>query len=484
MRDTFKSRGSLEVGGRTYTIHRLSALQAKFPALAKLPFSLRILLENLLRTEDGEAVTAGDVEAVARWDPKAKPSKEIQFTPSRVLLQDFTGVPCVVDLAAMRDAMKARGGDARKINPLQPVELVIDHSVQVDQFGGPLAFQKNAEIEFERNRERYAFLRWGANAFRNFKAVPPDTGIVHKVNLEFLARVVMDEPAQPNGATKSERSGQTLAHPATVGPTDSHTTMITVLGVLGWGVGGIEAEAAMLGQPVSMLIPEVVGVRLSGRLREGATATDLVLRVTEMLRKHGVVGKFVEFVGPGLKDLPLADRATIANMAPEYGATCGLFPVDASTLEYLRLSGRPPERVALVEAYMKEQGLFHTERTAEPTYSQLLELDLATVEPCLAGPKRPQDRVRLQDVKQGFEDALESLDGAAGARRTRRRSRWTASGAAAPARWRAEPTPAQHRRRGVRARSARSDRDITTARTLNPSGDDGAGLWRKACGKA
>jgi aconitate hydratase len=399
MRDTFKSRGTLEVGGRKYTIHRLSALSAKFPQIAKLPFSLRILLENLLRTEDGEAVTAGDVEAIARWDPKAKPSKEIQFTPSRVLLQDFTGVPCVVDLAAMRDAMKARGGDPKKINPLQPVELVIDHSVQVDQFGGPLAMQKNAEIEFERNRERYAFLRWGASAFANFKAVPPDTGIVHQVNLEFLARVVMDAPA----------AGETLAYPDTVVGTDSHTTMINGLGVLGWGVGGIEAEAAMLGQPVSMLIPEVVGVRLSGKLREGATATDLVLRVTEMLRKHGVVGKFVEFTGPGLKDLPLADRATIANMAPEYGATCGLFPVDASTLEYLRLSGRPKERVALVEAYMKEQGLFHTEKTPDASYSQLLELDLATIDPCLAGPKRPQDRVRLQDVKSGFEDALESL---------------------------------------------------------------------------
>jgi aconitate hydratase len=405
MQDTFKSRGTLTVDGRTYTIFRLSALQAKFPAIAKLPFSLRILLENLLRTEDGEAVGAGDIEAVARWDAKAKPSKEIQFTPARVLLQDFTGVPCVVDLAAMRDAMKKKGGDPKRINPLQPVELVIDHSVQVDHFGGPLAFGQNAEIEFGRNQERYAFLRWGAAAFQNFKAVPPDTGIVHQVNLEFLARVVMDATA----------GGATLAYPDTVVGTDSHTTMINGLGVLGWGVGGIEAEAAMLGQPVSMLIPQVVGVRLTGKLPGGATATDLVLRVTEMLRKHGVVGKFVEFTGPGLQDLPLADRATIANMAPEYGATCGLFPIDELTLQYLRLSGRSKERVALVEAYMKEQGLFHTSTSPEAVYSELLTLDISTVEPSLAGPKRPQDRVRLQDVKHGFEAALESLSGKTGA---------------------------------------------------------------------
>jgi aconitate hydratase len=412
MQDTFKSLGVLTVDGKKYTIFRLSALQSKFPAVAKLPYSLRILLENLLRTEDGEAVTSADIEALARWDPKAKPSKEIQFTPSRVLLQDFTGVPCVVDLAAMRDAMKKKGGDPKRINPLQPVELVIDHSVQVDHFGGALAFQKNAEVEFARNQERYAFLRWGASAFQNFKAVPPDTGIVHQVNLEYLARVVMDAPASNGtGATAGKSDAATLAYPDTVVGTDSHTTMINGLGVLGWGVGGIEAEAAMLGQPVSMLIPEVVGVRLSGKLPQGATATDLVLRVTEMLRKHGVVGKFVEFTGPGLKELPLADRATIANMAPEYGATCGMFPVDESTLAYLRLSGRSKERVALVEAYMKEQGLFHTDKSAEPVYSELLTLDLATIEPSLAGPKRPQDRVRLQDVKRGFDDALESLTG-------------------------------------------------------------------------
>ena len=400
MNDTFHSRGTLQVGGRGYSIARLPVLQKKHPRIAKLPWSLRILLENLLRNEDGEAVTAADVEALATWDPKAKPSREIQFTPARVLLQDFTGVPAVVDLAAMRDAMRRQGGDPRRINPLQPAELVIDHSVQVDAFGYAGAFARNAELEFERNRERYGFLRWGQKAFANFEVVPPDTGIVHQVNLEYLARVVMELPG-PDGAT--------WAYPDTVVGTDSHTTMVNGLGVLGWGVGGIEAEAAMLGQPVSMLIPQVVGVRLSGRLREGATATDLVLRVTEMLRKHGVVGKFVEFTGPGLADLPLADRATIANMAPEYGATCGIFPVDAATIEYLRLSGRPAERVALVEAYMKEQGLFHTRSAPEPEYSDLLALDLGTVEPSLAGPKRPQDRVALGSVPASFEGALDSL---------------------------------------------------------------------------
>ncbi len=400
MKDTFQSRSTLTVGGKQYSIARIPALAKRFPGIARLPFSIRILLENLLRTEDGETVTAADIESVATWNPKAKPSKEIQFTPARVLLQDFTGVPAVVDLAAMRDAMRRMGGDPKKINPLQPAELVIDHSVQVDHFGDAHAFGRNAEIEFDRNRERYAFLRWGATAFRNFKVVPPDTGIVHQVNLEYLARVVMEST-----------SGELWAYPDTVVGTDSHTTMINGLGVLGWGVGGIEAEASMLGQPVSMLIPEVVGVRLSGRIPEGATATDLVLRVTEMLRKHGVVGKFVEFTGPGLAELPLADRATIANMAPEYGATCGIFPVDASTLEYLRLSGRSPERVALVSAYMKEQGMFHTSASPEAEYSELLTLDLATIEPSLAGPKRPQDRVRLSDMKRGFEEALESLGG-------------------------------------------------------------------------
>jgi aconitate hydratase len=400
MKDSFQTRGTLSVGGKSYSIARLAVLTKRFPGIAKLPFSLRILLENLLRTEDGVAVSAADIEALAKWDPKAVPAKEIQFTPARTLLQDFTGVPCVVDLAAMRDAMKQRGGNPKKINPLTPVELVIDHSVQVDYFGTKDALQKNADIEFVRNRERYAFLRWGATAFEGFKAVPPDTGIVHQVNLEFLARVVMHTELG---------GGELWAYPDTVVGTDSHTTMVNGLGVLGWGVGGIEAEAAMLGQPVSMLIPQVVGVRLVGKLPKGATATDLVLRVTEMLRKHGVVGKFVEFTGPGLSDLPLADRATIANMAPEYGATCGLFPVDAATIAYLRMSGRSNERIALVEAYMREQGLFHDAQTPEASYTDVLTLDLATIEPSLAGPKRPQDRVRLADVKAGFERELPSL---------------------------------------------------------------------------
>ncbi|MBK7875260.1 MAG: aconitate hydratase AcnA [Planctomycetes bacterium] len=400
MHDTFQTRGKLNVGNQTYSIYRLSKLYERFPEAKRLPFSHKILLENLLRTENGEAVTASDIEALAKWNPKAEPSKEIQFTPARTVLQDFTGVPCVVDLAAMRDAMKLRGGDPKKINPLSPVELVIDHSVQVDFAGTKFAFEQNADLEFERNGERYAFLRWGQTAFDNFKAVPPDTGIVHQVNLEFLARVVMNA---------KDAKGEELAYPDTVVGTDSHTTMINGVGVLGWGVGGIEAEAAMLGQPVSMLIPQVVGVKLEGRLPEGATATDLVLRVTEMLRKHGVVGKFVEFTGPGLADLPLADRATIANMAPEYGATCGLFPVDQLTLDYLKLSGRPPERIALVEAYMKEQGLWFDAKAPMANYTDLLTLDISTIEPALAGPKRPQDRVRLVDVKAGFEAQLESL---------------------------------------------------------------------------
>ncbi len=402
MQDSFQTRTTLVSSGRTYQIASLPALTKRLPRVAKLPFSLRILLENLLRTEDGVAVTKTDIEALAAWDPKATPTKEIQFTPARTLLQDFTGVPCVVDLAAMRDAMKKRGGDARKINPLSPVELVIDHSVQVDYSGRPDAVELNAEIEFERNQERYAFLRWGSTAFQNFKAVPPDTGIVHQVNLEFLARVVM---------AGNDSTGAEWAYPDTVVGTDSHTTMVNGLGVLGWGVGGIEAEAAMLGQPVSMLIPQVVGVKLTGRLPEGATATDLVLRVTEMLRKHGVVGKFVEFCGPGLTDLPLADRATIANMAPEYGATCGIFPVDASTITYLRLSGRSDAQIALVEAYAKAQGMWHDASTPVADYSDLLSLDLATIEPSLAGPKRPQDRVRLGDVKREFESKLDELCG-------------------------------------------------------------------------
>jgi len=399
MKDSFGSRTALQVGGREYRIARLGALEGRGWKLERLPYALRILLENLLRREDGEVVTAGDVEALATWDPHAVPSREIAFMPARVLLQDFTGVPAVVDLAAMRDAMATMGGDPKKINPLQPVELVIDHSVQVDEYGSAAAFLINAGKELERNRERYAFLRWGQTAFDNFKVVPPDTGIVHQVNLEYLARVVMD----------GDLEGELYAYPDTLVGTDSHTTMINGLGVLGWGVGGIEAEAAMLGQPVSMLIPQVVGFRLAGSLPEGATATDLVLRVTEMLRKKGVVGKFVEFFGPGLANLPLADRATIANMAPEYGATCGIFPVDQVALDYLKFSGRPADCIALVEAYMKEQGLFHGADTPEPVYTDTLELDLGTVEPSLAGPRRPQDRVRLSDVKPSFLEELETM---------------------------------------------------------------------------
>ncbi|MGO9126638.1 MAG: aconitate hydratase AcnA [Terriglobales bacterium] len=397
--NSFGSRSTLRVGTHEYNIYRLDALDKQDISTKHLPFSLRILLENLLRTEDGRSVTKNDIRALANWNSKSKPDKEIAFTPGRVLLQDFTGVPCVVDLAAMRDAMKQLGGDPSLINPLQPVELVIDHSVQVDQFGTPNAFQFNAELEFIRNKERYGFLRWGQTAFRNLAIVPPDTGIVHQVNLEFLARVVFVHDA----------NGKKIAYPDTLVGTDSHTTMINGLGVLGWGVGGIEAEAAMLGQPVSMLIPQVVGVKLTGKLKEGATATDLVLTITEMLRKHGVVGKFVEYFGPGLQELPLADRATIANMSPEYGATCGIFPVDKETLTYLRLTGRSDEQIALVEAYCREQGLFHDEKTPEAQYSELLALDLATVESSLAGPKRPQDRVPLSQAKESFDKALPSL---------------------------------------------------------------------------
>ena len=400
MKDTFHSHGTLEVGEKRYRIARLRALEQRGTDLGRLPYALRILLENLLRNEDGQSVTAADVEALAGWRPGA-PEREIAFLPGRVLLQDFTGVPAVVDLAAMRDAMAAMGGDPARINPLQPVELVIDHSVQVDVYGGPEALARNNAIEFERNHERYLFLRWGQNAFDDFRVVPPNTGIVHQVNLEYLARVVMT-------GQRGGEPGETWAYPDTLVGTDSHTTMINGLGVLGWGVGGIEAEAAMLGQPVTMLIPEVVGFRLVGRLAEGTTATDLVLTVTQMLRRQGVVGKFVEFHGPGLKHLSLADRATIANMAPEYGATCGIFPIDAETLAYLRFSGRDEEVVRLVEAYAREQGLFHDEGTPEAQYSATLELDLATVEPSMAGPKRPQDRLRLSDVKPSFEKALEA----------------------------------------------------------------------------
>jgi aconitate hydratase len=392
--NSFDARDTLSVGGRSYEIYRVDALQSRYD-VARLPYSLKILLENLLRNEDGETIRAQDIEALATWDARAEPSKEIAFTPARVLMQDFTGVPAVVDLAAMRDAIQTMGGDPGRINPLVPAELVIDHSVQVDVFGSRLAFERNAELEFERNQERYAFLRWGQGAFRNFRVVPPDTGIVHQVNLEYLARVVFV-------------NGDEQAYPDTLVGTDSHTTMINGLGVLGWGVGGIEAEAAMLGQPMSMLIPQVLGFRLTGELQQGATATDLVLTVTEMLRKCGVVGKFVEFYGRGLANLPLADRATIGNMSPEFGSTCAIFPIDAETLRYLEFSGRPRELIDLVEAYAKTQGLWHDDDPAEePTFTDELELDLATVVPSIAGPKRPQDRVSLTESKPAFRLALE-----------------------------------------------------------------------------
>jgi aconitate hydratase len=405
MTNSFGARSTLTVGASEYEIYRLDSLEQRGVNLARLPFSLKILLENLLRTENGRTVTADDVLALANWDPKAEPDKEVAFTPARVILQDFTGVPCVVDLAAMRDAMAAMGGDPSLINPLQPVELVIDHSVQVDAYGSEAALLINKDLEFERNKERYAFLRWGQTAFQNFKVVPPGNGIVHQVNLEYLARVVFTSDENPRA------TGPVQAYPDTLVGTDSHTTMINGLGVLGWGVGGIEAEAAMLGQPVSMLIPQVVGFKLTGSLPEGATATDLVLTVTEMLRKKGVVGKFVEFYGPGLARLPLADRATIGNMAPEYGATCGIFPVDAETLRYLRFSGRSEERVALVEAYFKAQGMFHDENSPAPEYTDTLELDLSTVEPSVAGPKRPQDRITLSKVGPTFQAALPGIIG-------------------------------------------------------------------------
>jgi aconitate hydratase len=398
--NSFGTRTALAVGGRTYQMFSLPALQrAGFPEIARLPFSLKILLENLLRQEDGRFVKKADIEALARWDVKSSAQREISFMPARVLLQDFTGVPCVVDLAAMRDGIVRLGGDPARVNPLQPVELVIDHSVQVDSFGLAGSFQINADLEFSRNKERYAFLRWGQDAFRNFRVVPPDTGIVHQVNLEYLARVVISADT-PDG---------TLVYPDTLVGTDSHTTMVNGLGVVGWGVGGIEAEAAMLGQPSSMLIPQVLGVKLSGRLPEGTTATDLVLTITERLRKHGVVGKFVEFYGPGLAHLTLADRATLGNMCPEYGATVAIFPIDAMTLDYLRLSGREASRIELVEAYAKAQGLFVEPGAADPIFSETIDVDLASIEPSLAGPRRPQDRVPLKAAKQGFASALPGL---------------------------------------------------------------------------
>ncbi|WP_437325885.1 aconitate hydratase AcnA [Sorangium sp. So ce381] len=395
MVDSFGTKSTLTVQAETYTYYKLTSLAQGGASIDKLPFSLRILLENLLRHEDGRVVRKDHVEAVLNWDPKARPSQEIAFHPARVLLQDFTGVPAVVDLAAMREALAKLGGDSLKINPLQPVDLVIDHSVQVDRFASSTAVKVNAALEFERNEERYAFLRWGAQAFTNFRVVPPDQGICHQINLEYLAGAVM-------------RQG-TLVYPDTLVGTDSHTTMINGLGVVGWGVGGIEAEAAMLGQPLSMLIPEVVGFKLHGSLPEGATATDLVLTVTQMLRQKKVVGKFVEFYGPGLSALSLPDRATIANMAPEYGATIGFFPVDDETIAYLRFTGRPAQLVALVEAYYKEQGLFRTDSTPDPVFSDTLSLDLGDVVPSIAGPKRPQDRVPLRDAKRAFRASLQGM---------------------------------------------------------------------------
>jgi aconitate hydratase len=400
MSNSFAALSDLKVGGHASRYFRLPALADAGHDLSRLPFSLKILLENLLRNEDGTTVTPEDIKNLVAWNPKAIPSHEIAFRPSRVLLQDFTGVPAIVDLAAMRDAMKRLGGDPTKINPLQPVELVIDHSVQVDEAGTSASLLTNTDLEYHRNKERYTFLRWGQSAFKNFRVVPPETGIVHQVNLEYLARVVF------SSADAGDESAVPTVYPDTLVGTDSHTTMINGLGVLGWGVGGIEAEAAMLGQPVSMLVPQVVGFKIHGKLPEGATATDLVLTVTQLLRRKGVVGKFVEFYGDGLANMPVADRATIANMAPEYGATCGIFPIDEQTLKYLKLSGRPDTLIALVEAYYKAQGMFHTVGAPEAEYSDTLELDMGTVEPSLAGPKRPQDRVALSAVKADFAKQL------------------------------------------------------------------------------
>ncbi|MEO7158351.1 MAG: aconitate hydratase AcnA, partial [Vicinamibacterales bacterium] len=397
--DTFKTRTSLTVGTDTVSIYSLPALEQQFPGVGKLPYSLKILLENLLRREDEAFVKTADIRALASWDPKTIGDKEMSFMPARVLLQDFTGVPCVVDLAAMRDGIVALGGDPQKVNPLQPVELVIDHSVQVDYFGTANALTLNADLEYHRNRERYVFMRWGQTAFNNFRVVPPETGIVHQVNIEYLARVVCCEDVD----------GGAIAYPDTVFGTDSHTTMVNGLGVVGWGVGGIEAEAAMLGQPSSMLIPPVLGYRLTGQLPEGATATDLVLTITEAIRKKGVVGKFVEFFGSGLAHLTIADRVTLGNMCPEYGSTVAIFPIDDMTLDYLRLTGRDDTQIALVEAYAKAQGLFRTANSPEATYSETMELDLSSVEPCLAGPRRPQDRVPLSKAKPSFATALVEL---------------------------------------------------------------------------
>jgi aconitate hydratase len=397
--DSFGARDTLEVSGNEYEIYRLDALQSDYD-VARLPYSIKVLLENALRLEDGESVTRNHIETIAKWDANAEPSEEIPFQPARVLMQDFTGVPALVDLAAMRDAMEELGGSPEVIDPLVPVDLIIDHSVQVDAFGNPRAFDINADRDYERNGERYAFLRWGQQAFDGLRVVPPATGICHQVNLEYLGQVVF----------RHDRNGSTQAYPDTLVGTDSHTTMINGLGVLGWGVGGIEAEAAMLGQPISMLLPQVLGFKVSGELSEGATATDLVLTVTEMLREHGVVGKFVEFFGPGLHTLGLADRATIGNMSPEFGSTCSIFPVDKETLRYLEFTGRPTDLIEVVDAYAREQGMFHTEDSEEPTFSETLELDLDEVEPSIAGPKRPQDRIALSDAKGAFLESLKEFD--------------------------------------------------------------------------
>ncbi|HKJ83874.1 MAG TPA: aconitate hydratase AcnA [Mariprofundaceae bacterium] len=470
MSNSFGARSTIDVNGKGYTLYRLDAVGD----VSHLPFSMKILLENLLRREDGETVTADDIRAVAGWDAKAEPSKEIAYMPARVLMQDFTGVPAVVDLAAMRDAMAELGGDPERINPLVPAELVIDHSVQVDAFGSDAAFAKNAELEFARNRERYNFLKWGQKAFDNFKVVPPDTGIVHQVNLEHLARTVFVDDGG-------------VAYPDTLVGTDSHTTMINGLGVLGWGVGGIEAEAAMLGQPISMLVPKVVGFELTGELPEGATATDLVLTVVEMLRKHGVVGKFVEFHGEGLDNLPLADRATIANMAPEYGATCGIFPIDHETLNYLRLSGRSEENVALVEAYAKAQGMFRGDTVA--TYSEALSLDMGTVVPSLAGPKRPQDRIALSGMKDSVAASLAGLNGGNGESLARFQSEGGHTAVGVEQERDAHPAADTHRSRVPVSMNGESfelgDGDLVIAaitsctNTSNPSVMLGAGLVAK-----
>src|SRR5271155_1908185 len=397
MTDSFKAKTTLDVGKQKYEILSLAALKSH--GVDRLPFSLKILLENLLRFEDGVNVTKSDIDALLKWDPKAQPSHEIAFTPARVIMQDFTGVPCIVDLAAMREAIVRLGGDPQRVNPLAPAELVIDHSVQVDEYGRADSLKHNNEIEFNRNGERYMFLRWGQTAFSNFKVVPPNTGIVHQVNIEHLARVIFSD----------EAAGKTLAYPDTLVGTDSHTTMVNGLGVLGWGVGGTEAEAAMLGQPVTMLIPQVIGFKLTGSLPAGTTATDLVLTVTEILRKVGVVDKFVEFFGDGLKGLPLADRATIANMSPEFGSTCAIFPIDEETIRYLELTARPAEQIALVEAYAKAQGLWRINGAPAAYYSDVVELDLSTVEPSLAGPKRPQDRVPLRSAKKVYESSMKKM---------------------------------------------------------------------------